>query len=285
LSFASDKGLFLGPRLARDARHILVGMGDLSAAADAWVFDASGQNKTRLTFNGIVTSEAVWSPDNTHFAVNVKVPNKPVRTVVKTLNGSGPETIIRESDGNDAPTDWSPDGRYLLIERYVNGKSELWLFPIPPGELPRPAFTSTATQGGQASGQFSPDGKFVAFTLVGSSGPQVFIVAFPTGNGMWQVSLDGGHWPRWRRDGRELYFVSMRNVVNAVDIRTRGGSLEVGHSVPLFSFHPGLRVYRAAMIGYDVGPDGQRFLLNAAADENIRPLTLLLNWDVELNKQ
>jgi hypothetical protein len=70
-----------------------------------------------------------------------------------------------------------------------------------------------------------------------------------------------------------------------VDIRENGDSLEVGHPVPLFSFHPALRIYRLGMIGYDVTTDGQRFLLNAATDENNRPLTLLLNWDAELKKK
>jgi hypothetical protein len=112
LSFVSDKGTFLGPRLSRDAQQILVGTGD--PVANTWVFDASGQNKTRLTFNGIVTSEAVWSPDNSHFAVNVGVANSPIKTIVKALSGSGAETTVHESDPNrnDAPTDWSPDGRY-----------------------------------------------------------------------------------------------------------------------------------------------------------------------------
>ena len=283
LSFASDKGDFLGPRLSRSAQRILVDSGN--PAADVWVFDASGENKTRLTFDGIVTSEAIWSPDDSHFAVNVGVANEPVRTIIKTSSGSGSETIASESErnANDAPTDWSPDGRYLLTERYVNGRGEIWLLPLTPGETARSLLTSANAQGLQSSGQFSPDGKFVAFTMAAASGPQVFIVPFPSGNGMWQVSVDGGHWPRWRRDGKELYFVSLRNVLMAVDIHEKGDSVGVGRAIPLFSFRPG-KVYRVGMIGYDVAPDGQRFLLNAAADQNSRPLTLVLNWNAELKR-
>ena len=282
LSFASDKGAFYGPRLSRDGRRILVGVGN--PTVEVWVFDASGQNKTRLTFYGSLTSEAVWSPDNSHFAVNIGLPNGHNKTVAKASSGSGPETVIREGDAIVAPTDWSPDGRYLLAERYLNGRSEIWLFPLTPGETPRPLLTLATTQGLQTSGQISPDGKFVAFTMAASSGPQVFIVPFPSGNGMWQVSLDGGHWPRWRRDGKELYFVSPRNVLTAVEIHAKADGLEVGHPIPLFSFRPG-RIYRLGMVGYDVTPDGRRFLLNAAADENNRPLTLLVNWEEELKKK
>ena len=125
----------------------------------------------------------------------------------------------------------------------------------------------------------------MAFTFTTSAGPQVFVVPFPGGNGMWQVSVDGGHWPRWRRDGKELYFVSPRNVLTAVDIREKGDSLEVGHPVPLFPLHLSVRTYRQGMIDYDTSLDGKRFLLNAVADENTRPLTLVVNWTAELKKK
>jgi hypothetical protein len=99
---------------------------------------------------------------------------------------------------------------------------------------------------------------------------------------MWQVSTEGGRWARWRRDGKELYFVSLRNEIVAVTITEKPGSLEVGRPVPLFTFRPTPRTYRQGMIEFDVTPDGQRFLLNAAADENVRPLTLLQNWSALL---
>ena len=101
---------------------------------------------------------------------------------------------------------------------------------------------------------------------------------------MWQVSIDGGHWARWRHDGKELYFASMRNVLTAVDITEKGDRVEIGQPVPLFSFRRSLRSYRPGMIDYDVSPDGKRFLLIVPADENARPLTLVVNWTAELQK-
>ncbi len=95
---------------------------------------------------------------------------------------------------------------------------------------------------------------------------------------MWQASTDGGHWPRWSRDGKQLYFVSMRNEMMTVDIHETVESVEVGHPVRLFSFRPSVRIYRLGMINYDVSLDGKRFLLVVAADENNRPLTVLQNW-------
>ena len=283
LSFVSDKGSFFGLRLSRDGRRILVASGDPSA--DLWVFDASSPNKTRVTFDGGVVSEAVWSPDDSRFSVSIGLPQNRFNLITKPSSGSGPTTLLQEADDNESPTDWSPDGHYLLTERFLHGGSEIWLHPLTPGEAARPLLAYTATKGLQSSGQLSPDGKFVAFTFTTSAGPQVFVVPFPAGNGMWQVSVDGGHWPRWRRDAKEIYFVSQRNVLTAVDMREKGDSLEVGHPVPLFPLHPSVRTYRQGMIDYDTNLDGKRFLLNAVADENTRPLTLVVNWTAELKKK
>jgi len=284
LSFINEKGSMFGLELSRDDRRIFVNLGDPSA--DTWAYDTMGQTKTRLSFDGGAVSEAVWSPDDSRFCTAVGLPNNRYKLLCRASNGSGPTTLIYESDDQISPTDWSPDGRYLLAERFLHGSTEMWIFPLNSKDPPRPLLTSSATKGFlQTSGQFSPDGRFMAFTLSTQAGPQVFVVPFPEGEGMWQVSPEGGRWPRWRRDGKELYFVSTRNVITAVDIREKGDGLEIGHPVPLFSFHPSRRTYRQGMSDYDVSRDGQRFLLNAAADENSRPLTLLLNWSAELKKK
>jgi serine/threonine protein kinase/Tol biopolymer transport system component len=275
LSFVGDKAIYQSPRLSGDAQRILVNMGD--PAGDIWLFDSSGTNKSRLTFEGSSNSEGVWSPDNSRFAFSIGLPMR-FKMAIRSLNGSGQETVLQDTPDNDSPTDWSPDGRYVLSERFVNGGSALWLHPLAPGESSRPLLTSPAFAGLQSSGQFSPDGKFVAFTVSAANGPQIFIVPFPGGSGMWQVSTDGGRWPRWRRDGKELYFVTSRNELAVVSVTEKGDGIELGRPLPLFTFKPTLRTYRLGMIEFDVTPDAQRFLLNVAADENVRPLTLLQNW-------
>ena len=102
---------------------------------------------------------------------------------------------------------------------------------------------------------------------------------------MWQVSEERSRWPRWSRDGRELYYVSDKNVMTAVEVHANGQSLELGRPTPLFAYRPSLRIFRQGMISYDVSPDGKKFLLNAAADENTRPLTLVVNWTAELKRK
>jgi len=275
LSFVGGKDVYQSPRLSLDSQHILVNLGD--PAGDMWLLDSTGASKTRLTFEGASNSEAAWSPDNSRFAYSLGQPSR-FKFVVRPTSGSGPETVLQEAADNDSPTDWSPDGRYIISERILHGTNEIWLHPLTPDEPAKPLLPSLATAGLQSSGQFSPDGKFLSFTMAASNGPQIFIVPFPSGNGLWQVSTEGGKWARWRRDGKELYFINLRNELCVVSIAEKPGGIEIGHAVPLFTFQPTPRAYRQGMIEFDVASDGKRFLLNAAADQNVRPLTLLQNW-------
>jgi serine/threonine protein kinase len=277
LSYVGDKGVYFGPRLSRDGQRFLVTYGDPSP--DIWLLDSSGTNKTRLTFDNTITGEATWSPDNSRFTSLLGLANSTFHIISRPTSGSGASVTLQEHSNNNAATDWSPDGRFLLTERFTTGSYEVAVVPVQSSEQPRSILPSSLNNTGpQSSGQFSPDGKFVALTILLSSGPELFIVPFSGGNGMWQVSSEGGHWPRWSRDGKQLYFVSTRNEMMAVDIREKGDSVEVGHPAPLFTYRTSPRVYRLGLINYDVSPDGKRFLLVVAADENNRPLTLLQNW-------
>jgi Tol biopolymer transport system component len=224
----------------------------------------------------------VWSPDETKFAYGLAKLGKKYALQIKEASGSGPAKLVEETDDINSPTDWSSDGRYLLCDQFLNGRGLLWLLPLN-GEQPREALepSNTAT-GMQSSGQFSPNGKWLAFT---TGIPQVFVVPFPNGSGTWQASGEHGRWPRWRRDGRELFYVSDKNEMMAVEVHAKGEGLELGSPTPLFNFRPSLRILRQGMISYDVSPDGKKFLLNTAADENTRPLTLVVNWPAELKKK
>jgi serine/threonine protein kinase/Tol biopolymer transport system component len=275
LSFVSETDILFGPRLSRSGKQLLAAMGD--PGADIWKLDPSGQQKARLTFDNLSVSEAVWSPDETRFAYSLGQPGKRFTLNVKAASGSAAPIVLEETTDINSPTDWSPDGRYLLCERFVSGASQIWVMDLE-GKEPTHAFGATSVSPDlQSSGQFSPDGRWLA--LVSSvTGPQVYVMPFKGGGGKWQVSTEGGRWPRWRRDGRELYFVNNRNEMMAVQISEKGEALEVGQPERLFAYHPALRIFRSGMINYDAAVDGKKFLLDVAADENTRPLTLVNNW-------
>ncbi len=276
LSYLGDKGVYNGPRLSKDGQRFLVTFGDPSH--DVWLFDSAGTNKSRLTFDGTIYGEPTWSPDNSRFTTILGLANNTFHIVTRPTTGAGQSVTLQQQANNNAVTDWSPDGRFLLTEHTTPTSYEVAALAVQPGDPPRSVIPSSSSPGPNTSGQFSPDGKFVALTVLLSSGPEIFVVPFAGGNGMWQVSTDGGHWPRWSRDGKQLYYVNMHNTMNSIEIHEKGDGLEIAHPVPLFTFRPSPRVYRLGLINYDVSPDGKRFLLVVAADENNRPLTLLQNW-------
>jgi serine/threonine protein kinase len=276
LSFVDEPGVYLGPRISKDGQRFLVTTGD--PTHDVWLYNSSGPQKTRLTFDGFIAGEPTWSPDGSRFAVTLGMPNSMFRIVTRSSSGAGESLTLQELPSSDSATDWSPDGRSLLTESASTstGDSQLSIVPLDPNEKPR--LLPVANTGTQTSGQFSPDGKFIAFVMMAYGNPEVFVVPSSGGTGMWQASTGGGRWPRWSRDGKQIYFVSMRSEMMSVDIHEKAESVEVGHPVRLFAFRPSVRIYRVGMINYDVSPDGKRFLIVVAADENNRPLTLLQNW-------
>jgi serine/threonine protein kinase len=276
LSYLGDKGVYNGPRLSKDGQRFLITYGDPSH--DVWLFASDGINKTRLTFDNTIYGEATWSPDNSRFTTILGLANDTFHLVTRSTTGSGESVTLPQQANNNAVTDWSPDGRFLLTEHNTPTSYDVSAVSLQSNDPPRPVIPSSSSPGPYSSGQFSPDGKFVAVTVLLPSAPEIFIVPFAGGNGMWQVTTDGGHWSRWSRDGKQLYYVNMRNTMNSIEIHEKGDGLEIGHPVPLFTFRPSPRVYRLGLINYDVSPDGKRFLLVVAADENNRPLTLLQNW-------
>ncbi|MGH6630614.1 MAG: TolB family protein, partial [Burkholderiales bacterium] len=132
----------------------------------------------------------------------------------------------------------------------------------------------------QVNSRISPGGRWLAFDSDESGRTEVYVVPFPGGTGKWQISSAGGTLPRWRRDGQELYFLSVDNKVMAVPV-SADKTLHAGSPVPLFGIHPNLRTGV-----FDVTFDGQRFLVNSLpADLSSPPLTLIANWPATLKRK
>ena len=143
----------------------------------------------------------------------------------------------------------------------------------------------------EIEGQFSPDGRWLAYASNESGRNEIYVLTFPEARGKWQVSVAGGVQPRWRRDGRELYYVAQDGRLMAVPIRLAPGTqaLDTGQPVPLFPTRlaTGASVAPAGFLAraqYDVAADG-RFLMNIAADDAVTsPITVVLNWDAALQR-
>jgi Tol biopolymer transport system component len=134
------------------------------------------------------------------------------------------------------------------------------------------------------NGQFSPDGKWVAYASNESGKWEIYLTSFPEARGKWQVSTGGGEQPRWRGDGKELFYLSSDSKMMAVSVGT-GSNFDAGTPVALFQSTPRQPVLVYDLFVYDVSRDGQRFLINTPVNQaDTHPMSILLNWPAKPNK-
>ncbi len=245
-----------------------------------WIYDLQRNTRTRLTFlNGTVAGSA-WSPDGKQIAFSINNSKSGrFQTYVQPADGSGTAKPVMPDPAQDQlVTDWSPDGKYLLYTEGAIGSQKLWAAPVDGSGKP---FLATADPGVTFDGQFSPNGKWLAYGIYEAGRSDVFVAPFPPTGAKWQVSQNNGSRPRWRADGRELYyFPPGDNQLYATEVDGSGNSFQIGRTQTLF---------RTNLNGlgwlFDVSKDGQKFLVQVAAEQSDRPLTLVVNWTEELKKK
>ena len=272
LGTVGEQGEFYDLDLSPDGKKIV--STDLNAAiATIWVRDVTNNLKTRLTFSGGTHLSPVWSPDGKEIAFTS---NQQTAIAVKTLGSTAPERTLLSSPAPiyQGISDWSQDGRYLMYEQGASMNTELWVLPLSGDGKP------FQYGGGSSSrGAFSPDGHWVAYVAHESGRPEVFVAPFPWTGAKWQISNGGGTGPRWRGDGKELFYFDL-NGVTAAEVNSAGSAFEVGSSKLLF------RLPLRGIVGREYSPtrDGQRFIAVMPSEGRSQVLTLLQNWPAELKK-
>jgi Tol biopolymer transport system component len=173
--------------------------------------------------------------------------------------------------------DWSRDGKYAMFRK----RNELWYFSWPES-VAKPLIQAKWTV---QNAQFSPDGRWMAYASNETGSMEIYVSTFPSGDGKWQVSSAGGQEPRWRQDGKELFYLSAEGKMMSVAV-TLGTAFKAGSPVALFqTTHRRQPVSAQDRFSYDVSGDGQRFLINTKIDEaNIAPLSIHLNWASEMER-
>ena len=261
------------PTLSPDGRHIL-----LMRANDIWSLETTRHATERLTTNPGADSFAVWSPDGTAIAFQSYQKGLAGEIYRKTVAG-GPEERILTTPDVTHPMDWSPDGRFVLYRTQPQGSNtsqwNLWAVPVERDGKP---FAVVQSEFDERDGQFSPDGKWIAFESNQTGRYEIYVQPFPTG-AKTIVSLAGGAQVRWHRNGRELFYIAMDGQLMTVPIRLAGGQPEIGTPTPLFRTNVGGAVALGiARQQYAVSSDGQRFLMNTVVEANASPISLILNW-------
>jgi eukaryotic-like serine/threonine-protein kinase len=270
--------LVANPKLSPDQRRVVVDQTDMDGRhVNVWTYDLSSDASTRLTFGLGLEEVPIWSPD----AKQVLYSSDDTlffSLYLTNADGSGTsEKVLDLKSQYQTAWDWSRDGKYVLTRK----DGELW-YMTTADRQPHPLVQKPWQV---RNAQFSPDGKFVAYASDETGNSEIFVSPFPAFDSKWQVSRGaGGEEPRWRSDGRELFYLAPDRKLIAVDIKT-SPSFQVGVPTPLFLTSPQPPVSALHFFSYDLTADGQKFLINTrSTTTSASPLSVTLNWPSELEK-
>jgi Tol biopolymer transport system component len=274
-------GEYYTPRISPDGKKLVYCIRD-SSGNNLWIDDLARGVKTRLTFSNNDLGPA-WSPDGKTIAFE-SGRGKLIHLYMKAADGTGKAVPLLQDDANEYDPVWSADGRYILYERSEPAspsQTEIWALPMFGERKPFPVVQSRFSVDQPA---LSTDGKWLAYVSTESGSPEIYVTRFgPSGaTGRWQVSAGtGGNWPEWRRDGKELFYLSGDDKIMAAEISVHGSDISIGNAQSLFQTN-----YSGGPGGvYDVDPDGKKFLLiNQGSELAALPLTLVVNWPSLLKK-
>lgn len=264
------------PELSPDGRRVALGRA-AQGNTDVWLRDLSHGGMTRLTFDASSDGVPLWSPDGSRIAFTSNRTGA-LDIYVKNANGSAAEEQVLVSPNNKQLQSWSADGRWLVYyEQSPTTGRDLWVLDMTRRNEPPRVVANTPAQ--EILAQLSPDATWLAYQTNESGRFEIVVQSFPDPGGRWQISTAGGVAPRWRADGKELYFLAPDATMMAVPVSTAGSSFE--HGPPVALFHARIvegGIVSASRPEYAVSRDG-RFLINQpVASGASAPITLVLNW-------
>jgi len=254
-----------------------------SSNMDIWLYDVARSLRTRFTFDPAAENQAVWSPDGRTIVFNSNRKGH-FDLYRKSANGVGAEELLYADNLEKYPLSFSPDGRFLLYFSQGDPKtgSDLWILPDPlktpaPGAAKLYPFQRTPFN--ELNGQFSPDGHWIAYQSDESGRFEIYAAPIPGPGGKRQISTSGGLLPRWRANGKEVFYIAPDQRLMAAEITAKGGEIETGGAHPLFGPLPTSNGFQ-----YDVSADGQRILAVTPRQTGSEPLTIVQNWPAGLKK-
>jgi eukaryotic-like serine/threonine-protein kinase len=271
-----DPAVVANPTLSPDGSRVAVDISDEKANnVDVWIESTTGAGNSRFTFDPSEEVVAVWSRDGRTVAYRNAGGEGPT-LLLKTATGLEREkkrfTLAPTSMDDIIPNSWSLDDQQILFTHQVTAGEYLELIPVAGGEPTR----FLTSKGSETNGQISPDGKWVTYASDESGIWEIYVTSFPGAAGKWQVSRGGGSEPRWRGDGKEIFYIAPTGVLMAVPVN--GESIfATGTPAPLFQIHGRAPISSTDVFTYDVAKDGKRFLVNRyVKPEHVPPLTILL---------
>jgi serine/threonine protein kinase len=271
-----DSAGVISPSLSRDDRRVAL-FRFVNGNVDVWVLELGRSVVSRFTSDAAEDVFPKWSPDDTRivFSSNRK---GTFDLYQKPADGAGNEELLLATSQRKRATDWSLDGRFLLYgSADPKMGTDIWALPMDGDRKPFPVVQTDFEEG---DGQFSPDGKWIAYRSNESGRFEIYVQPFPGPGGKSLMSTTGGRLARWRHDGKELFYIALDNRLMAVPIQlaSNGQAVEAGAPVPLFAMRVGgQRVMFGGGDMYMVSSAGQRFLISALTEEAASPITVILN--------
>ena len=258
--------------------------------ADLWMYDLKRGTESRFTFDASDNRSVVWSPDGARVAFSSNRGGGVHNLYQKDANGTGQDDPLFQSGTYKSADDWSRDGKFIVFSNQdPKTKSDLWALTMIPGNpgdrTPIPLLTSEFNEW---MGQVSPDSRWLAYVSDESGREEVYVQAFSPGNpakaGKLQVSTAGGSQPRWRGDGKELFYAAPDRKMMVTAVKSTGEIFDRSAPQPLFE----MLLYPTNMAGFYYAPsaDGKKFLMTTEPKGNTEtpPLTVVVNWQAALKK-
>ena len=274
LGTAGEPGVYFNLDLSPDERQVAVSqMTEIGGKSqvDIWLIELATGRASRLTDDLRWDFDPAWSPDGKFVVFNSSPDLRNEHSLfIRPAHGSGEQDSLVKSDGAIlAAPDWSRGDRVVVYTKRTSASdSDLWTVPLA-GDRKPAAFLETTYI--EAGGVFSPDGQWIAYESNVSGRNEVYVRPFPVQPGQYPISRDGGWAPRWRGDGKELFFLSLDGTLMAAGIDTTRSFVP---SLPQRLFTTELRP--GSFHPYAVTRDGQRFLIPREMPP--APITVVLNW-------
>jgi eukaryotic-like serine/threonine-protein kinase len=242
--------------LSPDGTQVAVTLMDPAVGThDIWFYDISSGRRTQFTTNAADENWLIWSPDGRRVVFN-RFTREGLNLYQAPSSGTGNEELVLSGTDGAWPVSWSPDGRNILLVKNSAGTgNDIWVLPLFGDREAYPIFQTEYAENWAA---FSPNGKWITFSSTFSGTPVVYISPFPTNGQVIRVSDKSGTQARWRRDGKEVFYLDPERNLMAVPINDDGPDIDVGSARSLFQTRSPYPPYHA----FDPGADGQRFLVN-----------------------
>ena len=267
--------------ISPDGTRAAVSELDPGTGRDIWIFDLARGIPTRFTSDPADEFASVWSPDGSQIIFNSRRKGH-LDLYRKASSGAGVEQALLVDNADKSPMSWSSDGQFLLFNTgnvsSVGNQVDLWVLPLASERKPFPVLNSAFNE---IRGGFSPDGRWIAYTSDESGQTEIYVTPFPSLEGKWRISTAGGNWPRWSRDGKEIFFLSADSTqLMAAQVDGQRTQFVVGKIETLFEASWRL----GARYPYDVAPDGRIFAATQVEQPTPAPITVVVNWLADLKK-